>query len=73
MRNRSNGDFILLVAIIFLFAVLASIFESCSPGNDTACDRITQEYMQALQFAVTPEAREEVKRQYQQRLNKEGC
>lgn len=56
-------------------AVLAAalIFVSCETDNDTECDKAAQDYMQALQFAKTPEARAEVTRQYQDKVSNLNC
>lgn len=59
-------------AILFIAASLLFLC-SCEANNDTECDNITQQYMQSLQYAKTPEARKELERQYHEKLNKSGC
>lgn len=70
-KRRFNTLAIIAYLVILIFFVI--LVASCDKGNDTECDKITEDYHNALQYAVTPQAREELKRQYEQRLNKSGC
>lgn len=56
---------------LLLIASLALL--SCSRDCDEAREQIKKEYEQALTFAVTPEAKQEITRQFNDRYNQLDC
>lgn len=74
MKHKYNFKPVKIAMIIGTIAAITLFsLTSCEPNNDTECDKLTHDYMQAIQFAKTQEQVDELTRQYQQRISKLNC